>query len=315
MKRLLFLLVALSGMHFLMPLMSIGETLETVSIDSVSYDLVSEGEERIIFELSSSIKPRIFILGGENPRLVIDFYNSKYFGKNVIPIDGGKLFSAIRIGVHNNPKQKTRVVVDLSKEGSVTHKSDVSDPQKLVVTLLREKMEKDKYEAKPELGSKEELNSRQLDDKPIPPLFTTEEEKKALPAKQDPQPQKSVVKDSMSQILGISFDDSSNRGEMVLFRLNDFHPPTVSAIEKDNPRVLCDFTNTTLGKDVQESIFSNGKFVERIRAAQHTNPEKVRVILDLSADRDYDLQQVFFKNDNLFVLIVNELPPENGKTE
>jgi hypothetical protein len=46
--------------------------------------------------------------------------------------------------------------------------------------------------------------------------------------------------------------------------------------------------------------------------------DKIRVVLDLAQDRDYDLQQVFFKNDNLFVLIVNELPPEvveNGEKD
>lgn len=115
------------------------------------------------------------------------------------------------------------------------------------------------------------------------------------------------------ELLGLSFDDSSNRGEMVLFHLNDFFPPTVSAIEKETPRVLCDFNDMRLGKDVTTSLFANGKYVERIRAARHENPGKVRVVLDLAPDRDYDLQQVFFKNDNLFVLIVNELPAENEK--
>lgn len=46
--------------------------------------------------------------------------------------------------------------------------------------------------------------------------------------------------------------------------------------------------------------------------AMHHDPEKVRVVLDLAANRDYDLQQVFFRKDNLFVLIVNELTPDQG---
>ena len=96
--------------------------------------------------------------------------------------------------------------------------------------------------------------------------------------------------------------------QMVLFHLNDFYPPTVSAIEKENPRVLCDFNNMNLADGVQEDIVASGKFVKHIRAEKFKNPDKVRIVLDLSPDRDYDLQQVFFKNDNLFVLIVNELP-------
>ena len=97
---------------------------------------------------------------------------------------------------------------------------------------------------------------------------------------------------------------------MVLFHLNDFFPPTVSAIEKNNPRVLCDFQNMRLSGDVQKAIVAGGKYVENIRTAYHADKDKVRVVLDLSPDRNYDLQQVFFKNDNLFVLIINELPAE-----
>lgn len=110
------------------------------------------------------------------------------------------------------------------------------------------------------------------------------------------------------ELLAVSYDDSSNRGEMVLFHLNDFFPPSVAAVEKENPRVLCDFNDMSLAKDVKDSIFANGKFVERIRITEQKDLHKIRVILDLTPDRDYDLQQVFFKNDNLFVLIVNELP-------
>jgi hypothetical protein len=94
--------------------------------------------------------------------------------------------------------------------------------------------------------------------------------------------------------------------------LNDFSPPTVSAIEKDNPRVLCDFMAMNLDSSVQKTIEVNGKYIERIRTARHQDPEKVRVVLDLLPNRDYDLQQVFFRNDNLFVLIVNELTPDQG---
>jgi hypothetical protein len=113
-------------------------------------------------------------------------------------------------------------------------------------------------------------------------------------------------------ILEISFDNASGKGETVLFRLNDFHPPTVSAIEKDPPRIFCDFMAMNLGPNVQETILAKSKYIERIRTAKHRNPDKVRVILELSPGRDYDLQQIFYRKDNLFVLVVNELTPKQG---
>jgi hypothetical protein len=148
-------------------------------------------------------------------------------------------------------------------------------------------------------------------EKPLTPAApSSEPEKKAAsasvtPPSAAPAPQK-------PQLLNITFDDSSQKGEMVLFHLTDFHPPTVSAVEKDNPGVICDFTGIELNKGLQETILANGKYVQKISTSKHSKPEKIRVTLSLSPSRDYDLQQVFFKKDNLFVLIINELPAEKA---
>ncbi len=105
----------------------------------------------------------------------------------------------------------------------------------------------------------------------------------------------------------VTFDNSSNRGEMVLFRLNKFHPPIVFGVDEGQPRVVCDFKETAAAEDLPAVIATKGKFVRSIRIGKETNPEKVRVVLDLAATKKYDLQQVFFKEDNLFVLIINTL--------
>lgn len=97
---------------------------------------------------------------------------------------------------------------------------------------------------------------------------------------------------------------------MVLFRLNDFYPPVVSAMEKETPRVICEFMDMDISADIQASISTHGKYVQQIKTTKENQPDKVRIVLELSPDIDYDLQQVFFKNDNLFVLIINELIPE-----
>jgi len=96
---------------------------------------------------------------------------------------------------------------------------------------------------------------------------------------------------------------------MVLFKLNGFHPPAVHGVEEGIPRVICDFNNTKLidsGKG-KNTIKTNGKFVKVIRTSTTKKPEKVRVVIDLEPNRSYDLQQVFFKEDNLFVIIVNTM--------
>ena len=107
------------------------------------------------------------------------------------------------------------------------------------------------------------------------------------------------------QLEYVKFDPNSPKGEMVLFKLNGFHPPAVHGVEEGIPRVVCDFNNTKLLDSGNNTIKANGKFVKMIRTSKTKKPEKVRVVIDLEPNRSYDLQQVFFKDDNLFVIIVN----------
>ncbi len=116
-----------------------------------------------------------------------------------------------------------------------------------------------------------------------------------------PQPKK----DAPPILRSVKFDNSSNRGEMIQFKLNDFYPPIVFGIEEGLPRVVCDFKNTRADASLKETIKTNGRYVKAIRIGRHKNPKKVRVVIDLEPNNNYDLQQVFFKEDNLFVIIVN----------
>ncbi len=103
----------------------------------------------------------------------------------------------------------------------------------------------------------------------------------------------------------VVFDNSSSRGEMVQFTLTDFHPPKVFGIEEGVPRVVCDFTTTRAGKKLPKTIKANGRWVKAIRIGGHQNPDRIRVVIDLAPNNNYDLQQVFFTDENLFVIIVN----------
>jgi hypothetical protein len=103
----------------------------------------------------------------------------------------------------------------------------------------------------------------------------------------------------------VVFDNSSRRGEMVQFTLTDFHPPKIFGIEEGVPRVVCDFTTTRAREKLPKIIKAKGRWVKAIRIGSHQNPDRVRVVIDLAPNNNYDLQQVFFTDENLFVIIVN----------
>jgi len=134
-------------------------------------------------------------------------------------------------------------------------------------------------------------------------LAQPEKQKQAVPGRTTPK----TSSGSAPLLSAITFDDSTNRGEMVLFKLNEFHPPIVFGVEEGLPRVVCDFKETAAADVLPSSIKTGGKYVQSIRIGKETSPKKIRVVLDLAPNNSYDLQQVFFKDDNLFVIIVNVL--------
>jgi len=131
-----------------------------------------------------------------------------------------------------------------------------------------------------------------------------EKEKKAVAEKEAPAT-KSTGKKPEALLSAVTFEKTSNKGEMVIFKLNGFFPPKVFGIEKGEPSVVCDFPNTRLGDQVKEVVHCQGKFVESVKVIKQKKQNQIRVILSLVPSRNYDLQQVFFKEDNLFVIIVN----------
>lgn len=106
-------------------------------------------------------------------------------------------------------------------------------------------------------------------------------------------------------LYSIEFDKNTGRGEMIIFKLNNFNPPVVFGIEEDIPRIVCFFKDTGAGEGLAEHIESNGSYVQNIRVGKYRNPDNIRVVLDLVPNQNYDLQQVFFKEDNLFMIIIN----------
>ena len=320
MKRFTSLLVAVAGMMTLSLAVAFTASSSGVAIESISHKVGSATEEKLTFKLSAQAGTKIYSMKGDNPRLIIDFPNSSYAGKGVIPLTDGKLATTIRIGLHQTPEQKIRVVVDLAKQIPVRYTSEYSETDNiLTVVLLTDAQKPQQQEISPLPAVKQEIAAPQPKSNEVAAAKPVEET--VSPQFPPQEPTKKAMATSVTQttapgktaspkLLNISFDDSSTKGEMVLFHLTAFQPPTVSAMEKDNPKVICDFMGMELSKGVEEDIAAKGKYVERIITSKHSKPDKIRVILNLSPNRDYDLQQVFFKNDNLFVLIVNELPQE-----
>ena len=103
----------------------------------------------------------------------------------------------------------------------------------------------------------------------------------------------------------IRFEKGENGEERVLFVLNGNHPPKVFAIEGKNPRLVCDFISFRLDKKVKNLIKVDGGLIKAIRMGIHLSPTpKIRVVLDLRPDQDYEIHQAFFVDKNIYAVVL-----------
>lgn len=291
-------------------------------IEKVTYQGKNGKTESVIFHLDGPWLPRAFALKGENPRVVFDFMETRLDRSVPTSIDAqGEMIRKIRIGRHTD---KTRVVIDLvadeafnfdqqfdedeniltmqlfpagtlqEEEGvvAVVEPEEVVTPEPIVVKSVEE------IDAEAVISEESEQETVEV----IEPVEVTETVEVVEVPQETPDETGPVV-DAL--LVDVSFENTSNKGEMVLFKLNGFYPPTVTGQEEGTPLVICDFVGTRLGEKVVKELVTHGEYVERVSVEQVDDSDLVRIILQLVPEKDYDLQQVFFKEDNLFVIIVN----------
>lgn len=306
-------------------------------IEKVIYQEIDGSSASLIFHLNGPHLPKAFALKGENPRVVFDFMETKPVRSVPATIlAGGTMVQKVRIGVHPD---KTRVVIDLVPPGEY-HFDQKFDRDENILTILLFPADLPVQSAEPVVTAtaEEEVSSQVVPKEAVESGAVSEAavtsgaqtEKKVVelkvPVSPDPLPETPLTEETAKVeevsepapdplLSEVSFENTSNNGEMVLFKLNGFYPPTVSGEEDGIPRVICDFPGTRIVDEMVRDLASHGEYVNRIMVEPFSNPDRVQVVLELVPNKNYDLQQVFFKENNLFVIIVNSYDAlESGQT-
>ena len=121
------------------------------------------------------------------------------------------------------------------------------------------------------------------------------------PAKQSEM----ITTASPTVIKSVRHARGSHLSEKILFDLTGFHPPQTFTLNGNRPRLVCDFKNAQLGPGIKPRIPANGILIKDIRVAYHPGPAaKVRVVLDLLPDRAYEVEQIYYKQESRFYLIL-----------
>ncbi len=106
------------------------------------------------------------------------------------------------------------------------------------------------------------------------------------------------------QVESIRVDVSGRDEEKLIIKINGFYPPETYVLEDGVPRVVCDFANVSLARGVEPLIEINGTYISRIRTErlEEEGKPRLRVVVELVPEKDYEVEQIFFKGENLYVL-------------
>jgi len=107
----------------------------------------------------------------------------------------------------------------------------------------------------------------------------------------------------IQEIKSIEPEILSQQEEKVNFILNGYYQPETFILNEGNPRVVCDFINTHLGSSISRQIKVNGRIIQQIRIGIYKGfSPKVRVVVDLVPDQDYEVKTLFLRKEYLLVV-------------
>ncbi len=321
-RQAVHLLVLTLALFMLLPVPLLCAEETGALLEQISFDRESSSRETVTFKLNGPHIPKIFAMKGEAPKVVFDFYDTRHSTSiKAVMKSRGNLVSAIRTGMHAAPQLKTRVVLDLAPGSDYDFAQDFNiKDNALKITIFHTRKNKAQQERKqkqaegetkkanvvpakvppsPEVMKKKAISVQQVEEKRITPPPAVSPSTSPVVAVKKP------VSSSQLLIHAVSFEQSPDKGDKVSFQLSNFHPPVVFGNEEGTPSIVCDFLDSGLGDEVPELISAKGKFVKQIRLEKGVNPSRIRAVLELVPNRHYDLQQVFFKEENLYVLFVN----------
>ena len=315
-------------------------------LERVTSRTLADGKDVVSILFQGRSEPQIFSLdGGGSPRLVFDFPGAQYLGSAKIAVDGA-VVKAARIATHQNPL-KTRVVFDLIPGHDVDYNQEFLEDSQTLRIVLSDKSgtpvarppapKQAVAPASKEVASKEvapkEMAPRQKTEPPAESPATLQ-----LPVKPPPTPAKfanttpspfdspflteetpaeptgSTTPDETaspvtSRMFGYSLDTQATGGDVLRLQLDGYASPKVTAREGKKPQIICFFPQMRLALEKRLNQTMSGKFVRKVAVSAQKKPVGVQVVLDLEDGYDYDIQQIFIKDETAFLLVVNVFNP------
>ena len=108
-------------------------------------------------------------------------------------------------------------------------------------------------------------------------------------------------------IKAVRYKKDSKGYDKIIIALDRDKTPTIFSIKGNKPRIVIDFTHTTLGKGVRIKMATKGNYIRGIRVGKHLKPvQKTRIVLDLAKDKKYLVDRAFHQKETIYVLTIKK---------
>jgi hypothetical protein len=91
-----------------------------------------------------------------------------------------------------------------------------------------------------------------------------------------------------------------------LIEFNRFNEPKIFSIDGKKPRIVIDIHNVSSVRSGLSRIDVNGTLIKQIRTALDRKTNGMRIVIDVEANRNYEVDQTFYKAENIFVVDISE---------
>jgi uncharacterized coiled-coil protein SlyX len=100
--------------------------------------------------------------------------------------------------------------------------------------------------------------------------------------------------------------------EVLLVEFDRFYVPAVYNVEGVAPMIIMDVTCTSSMKKEWSDIHTDGTLIRKIRVALNPTADILRIVMDMTPDKDYDIKPTFYtgKDSKVYALEVTGVSPK-----
>jgi hypothetical protein len=116
-------------------------------------------------------------------------------------------------------------------------------------------------------------------------------------------------------IKDMTFKKEKDGHEKFLIEFNRFNEPKIFSMDGKKPRIVIDIHNISSVRSGLSRIDVKGTLVKQIRTALDRKTNSMRIVIDVEANRNYEVDQTFYKAENLFVVDISEETKKPAETK